>query len=149
MRPMRPTTAVVAALTVVLAAFAVAAPRAFADEQPPPPTYIWTGHGYGQVSVGVRTTRHPPSSLRLGRGALLTNIHWWVEYTSMGGEGLVSPSHWYRVGVAVERFDVCPGTNRQYVLAIGVYLPRRVPTSPLGPAPPVRLRKFALPVPAC
>jgi hypothetical protein len=103
MRPMRATTALVAALTAVLAAFAVAAPRAFADEQPLPPTYIWNGHGDSQVNVGWHTA-HPPSSLRLGGGVLLTNIEWWVEMSQMGGTALVSPSHWYRTDVDVDSF---------------------------------------------
>jgi hypothetical protein len=139
---MRPTTAVVAALTAVLAAFAVAAPRAFAHSMP---TYIWNGHGY---------TRHPGSSLRLRRGVLLTNIEWGAggpdasQWTALY-PALVSPSHWYRTDLEVERFDVCSDDSRQYVLTVSVYLPRRIPTSPLAPVGRAHKREFALPVPKC
>lgn len=132
-----------------LAASAIAAPAAAAFTQPqPPPTYIWNGHGY---------TRHPPSSLRLGR-LLLTNIHWDGGTGPSSGWGwlgepnvaLVWPSHWCRTSFEVESFDLCAGGTRQYVLTIGVWLPpRRIPTSPLVSPGRPRLREFALPVPAC
>ena len=89
----------------------------------------------------------------------LTHISWVLDSGPNGSWGwggesydaLVWPSHWYRTLIEVERFDVCRGGKRQYVLTVGVYLPhRRIPTSPLGPSPGrARLRMFALPVPAC
>ncbi len=136
------------AIVVVLAAFALAAPAAFAFTQPQPPsTYIWNGHRY---------TRHPPSSLRLGR-VFLTNIQWDGGTGPNSGWGwlgepnsaLVSPSTWYRTTFQVERFDVCSGGTRQYVLTISVWLPPRRITSPLVSPGRPRLHMFALPVPAC
>jgi hypothetical protein len=70
---------------------------------------------------------------------LLTNIQWEGGTGPRSGWGalyepnlaLVSPSHWYRAGFEVDRFDVCSGSTRQYVLTIEAWLPRRVPTSPL------------------
>ena len=139
----------IAAVLAVLAALALAAPAALAFTQPqPPPTYIWNGHGY---------TRHPPSSLWLGR-VRLTNIQWDGGTGPDSGWGwlgepnsaLVWPSHWYRTTFQVERYDLCSGGTRQYVLTIGVLLPpRRIPASPLVSPGRPRLRTFALPVPSC
>jgi hypothetical protein len=72
-----------------------------------------------------------------------------VEHGTGAVLALVSPSHFYRTLFQVERFDVCTGGKRQYVLTVGVYLPPRIPTSPLVTPGRARLRMFALPVPAC
>jgi hypothetical protein len=139
----------IVAAVAALAAAAITAPAAAAFKQPQPlPTYIWNGHGY---------TRHPPSSLRLGRRVHLTNIEWDGGTGPDSGWGwlgepnnaLLWPSHWYRTSFEVESFDVCAGAARQYVLTIGVWLPPRRPLSPLVSPGRPRLRKFALPVPAC
>jgi hypothetical protein len=122
------------------------APVGLASNQPQTATYIWNGHTY---------TQHPPKSLRLGR-LRLTNITWKAagpdSTWGWGGESfeaLVWPSHWFRTSITVEQMDVCPGGQRQYVLSVGVLLPRHIPAEPWQSYGRQHLHRFALRVPVC